>query len=489
MNNPNEQRTLNLFEYTNQESFIGNTESLEAFLDDIWRNRHLQDFLYEDNSEEDSHDSSIASKQKIISFLKGENIKSRKYVGIIKYNNHIINLLPKIFWDENKKDPTENEIQAIQANILWWLSYCRKIKFPKSRSGLSSIKNNFFEILIYIFANYTRSVLNNCQYQTYNEIHGELGFMKGKLDVKSYVSENLSKGRWHKLSCIYDSFEFDNIFNRIIKSVTFTLLGTSQNVENKQLLSEILFMLDEVSDINATYEDCSKVKLNQFYDDMNTVLDYCKLFLANSISFSYKNQFRVFAFLLPMEYVFEDFLFGFIEKHLINIPGVQKLKSQKSDLFLARLYENQNLIRDKVFNLQHDIYFEYHEKKIIADAKYKITYTDAKNQESQGYKHGVSQNDLYQVISYGIRRNASDIFLIYPQTLDAKRCDIDNRQIQFKVLDTLADKDLNINIAKIPIIHNSFPDIDATKNLQQNFTETEKKLFNSLSNLLIQIIK
>jgi 5-methylcytosine-specific restriction enzyme subunit McrC len=282
---------------------------------------------------------------------------------------------------------------------------------------------------------------------------------------------------------------FDNEFNRIIKYVTTLLFNVTSSQDSKKNLREILFILDEVSDERATAEKCSRISFNPMFGEFETVRDYCQLFLTNSISFDYKNHLKLFAFLLPMEYVFEDFLFGFIEKHLINIPGVQKLKSQKSDLFLARLYENQNLIRDKVFNLQHDIYFEYHEKKIIADAKYKITYTDAKNQESQGYKHGVSQNDLYQVISYGIRRNATDIFLIYPQTLDAQRCDIDNRQIQFKVLDTLADKDLNINIAKIPIIHNSFPDIDATKNLQQNFTETEKNLFNSLSNLLIQIIK
>jgi 5-methylcytosine-specific restriction enzyme subunit McrC len=484
MNKQNSEKILNLFEYSNQEHFKGDLEAFESFLDDIWKNRHTHDFLYQDISDEDSFDTSIASKQKFITSLKGGNIKSRKYVGIIKYNNHTINLLPKIFYNSEKENLTEQEIQAIQANILWWLSYCRKIKFPKTISGLSSIKSNFFEILIYIFANYTRHVLNNCLYQAYSEVHNELGFMKGRLDIKSYIRENISKGRWHKLSCTYDSFEFDNLFNRIIKSVSNILWGTTENLENKQLLSEILFILDEVSDIQATYEDCSKVQLNPLYDDMHTVLDYCKLFLANSVAFSYKNQFKVFAFLLPMEYVFEDFLFGFIEKHLKNIPGIQKLKSQKSDLYLARLYENENLIKDKVFNLKHDIYFEYHGKKIIADAKYKITYGSGKNHKDETYKHGVSQNDLYQVASYGIRRNATDIFLIYPKILSVQSEERESKKVKFSVYDELAEKDINIYIVKVPIIHHNFPDIDHKINLQKNFIETERKLIDKLNDEL-----
>lgn len=37
----------------------------------------------------------------------------------------------------------------------------------------------------------------------------------------------------------------------------------------------------------------------------------------------------------------------------------------------------------------------------------------------------------------------------------SQRSDNDNNQIQFKILDTIVDKDLTIKIAKISIIHNS----------------------------------
>lgn len=64
--------------------------------------------------------------------------------------------------------------------------------------------------------------------------------------------------------------------------------------------------------------------------EFETVRDYCVLFLENSVSFNYKNDLKIFAFLLPMEYVFEDFIFGFIKK---EIEGVNP-KGQAKDLYL-----------------------------------------------------------------------------------------------------------------------------------------------------------
>jgi 5-methylcytosine-specific restriction enzyme subunit McrC len=480
VHNQNDHRIINLYEYANSELYSGETEALEGFLDDIWGKRPKQAVLYPDTTDEEQYDTSIAAKQKFLTFLKGRYIKSRKYVGIIKYNGHTINLLPKIFFQNNSVEFSEESINSIHANILWWLTYCKKIKFPSTNSALSTLKSNFFEVLIYLFALYTRQALNNCMYQTYTEINNEIDFMKGRLDVNKYIADNYTKGRWQKLACTYDSFEFDNPFNRIVKCVANLLLGTTQNIENKQLLSEIIFILDEVSDVRVTYSDCNKVNLNPLYEDLFTVLDYCKLFLANSITFSYKDQFQVFAFLLPMEYVFEDFIFGFMETNHKNIQGLKNLKYQKSDLFLARLYENDQIVKDNVFNLQHDIYFEYEGKKIIADTKYKIIYSPDKNTKDKDFKHGVSQSDLYQLVSYAIRRKATDLYLLYPETLLERNVNGIEKSVKFVITDEFADRKIGIRIAKVPIIHHDFPNIDSSKSLQNNFEETDIRLKNRL---------
>ena len=146
-------------------------------------------------------------------------------------------------------------------------------------------------------------------------------FVKGKLNTNDYINENLIKGKWHKLNCTYDAFVFDNEFNRIIKYVSTFLFQFTSNKENKKNLREILFLLDEVSNVNVSAEECSKIVFNPMFGEFETVRDYCQLFLSNSVSFNYKNDLKLFAFLLPMDYVFEDFIYGFIDNELDKVSA------------------------------------------------------------------------------------------------------------------------------------------------------------------------
>lgn len=465
--------TINLFEYSNKKGYYGDNDELEAFLDEIWNKRGIYSFGNDEVSE-DTLDNDLVLKQKFLSFLKGNYIKSMNYIGVIKFNDTVINLLPKIFFDDTKDDYSDAEIEAVHANILWWLIYCNKFKFRKSMVSMNSIRNNFFEIFIYFFASYTRYVLSNLLFKSYEELNEEMSFVRGRIDIPTYVVENLSKAKWHKLFCIYDSFEFDNQFNRIIKYVSRLLSSATKNYENKRMLSDILFLLDEVSDVSVTLQDCDKVKLNPMFEDMRTVLDYCKLFIANSITYSYKNEFKVYAFLLPMEEVFEDFIFGFIEKHFRNYQGISNLTCQKSDLYLAKLIKNGQLINDKVFNLKHDIYYEYYGEKIIVDTKYKVI-----DPNSSDNKCGVQQNDLYQQISYAIRRKSRKLILIYPHTIKSQFADREDEpdiSVKFIVTDEFSGDEIEIKIIRVPIIHHAFPDIDDSRTLGKNFEITDSIL-------------
>jgi len=156
--------TINLFEYSNKEKYPGDVDELENLLEEVWKRRKetapTDTFL----SGEDLPDGKPGSDQKFLSFLKHGYIKSKNYVGIISIDGHIINLLPKIFYDDSRSEWTPDEINAIHANILWWLSYCNKFRFPSIKTGMSSLKSGFFEIMIHAYASYTRHVLSNMLY-------------------------------------------------------------------------------------------------------------------------------------------------------------------------------------------------------------------------------------------------------------------------------------------------------------------------------------
>lgn len=450
---------INLYEYQNKVDIQDSFEGLEGFLDEIWNSREKNSF-YSING-----DDRIES-QRFLQFIhKSNELKSNKYVGVIHYEGNKINLLPKIFFDSEKEYQT-NEVNQIQNHILWWLSYCRKIKFPNYQASLGSAKSDFFEVLIYLFSKYTRELLNSSIYQQYEEVNRELSFIKGRLNTNQYINENLSKGKWHKLNCTYDAFVFDNEFNRIIKFVTTLLFNVTSSQDNKKNLREILFILDEVSDERATAEQCSRISFNPMFGEFETVRDYCQLFLTNCISFDYKNDLKLFAFLLPMEYVFEDFIFGFIDKELEKVTA----KAQRSDTYLDE---------GKAFNLKPDLWLRTEHKSLIADTKYKIVYSDEKDP-----KKGISQNDLYQMLAYAVRFEVDEIILFYPNTIKQGQ----EEETELTIKDALANgKEISIRAFQLPIINRALleTDLEMKTDLSDLFESTRQELINKIEKILV----
>ena len=450
--------TINLFEFGKWKKFIDDESKLESFnkfLNTIWQNRKATTLSYDEREWEFDDDE---KEQQFLNINFKKEIRAKNYVGVVRFGETIINVLPKIFKQE--KEPNETDLQSIHAHLLWWLSYNSKIQFPKSWSNFNHIKSDFFEILIYLFANYTKETLSKILYQTYQEVENELPYMKGRLNMSQYIQRNLSQGRWHQLSCVYSSFELDNRFNRIIKYVAKILLFATKNQQNKRLLSDIIFMLNDVQDQRMTINDCEKVHINPLYQELIPILDYCRLFLSNSTILRYKNELEVFAFLLPMENIFEDFVSGFLQRHFMN--DFKTIKIQKSDKYLAINEKNEN-----VFQLRHDIFLEKKDDStIIIDVKYKKLYRNDK-------KNGVSQSDMYQMVSYAIRRKCTDIKLVYPRHLEQNS---DDEKMLYKVKDELAnDKMLQIGIHEIPIIQSGFR-LQANLSLEQQFSSLNDEL-------------
>jgi len=438
---------IHLFEYQNKIVWDGDLNELEIFLDEIWNNREKNPF-YHDREEE-----KIEVQRFLQIIHKSKELKSNQYVGVIHFQDKKINLLPKIFYD-NTREYTDDDITQIHNHILWWLSYCRKIKFPNYQTSLDSVKSDFFEVLIYLFSRYTRHLLNSSIYQQYQEIEREKSFIKGRLNINPYIHQNLSRGNWHKLNCTYDALEIDNKMNRIIKYVSTFLLKVTAQPESRKYLSEILFILDEVADVPATADQCDRISFNPMFQPFETVRDYCKLFLTHSITFSYKNDLKLFAFLLPMEYVFEDFIFGFIDQHLMEISA----KAQRRDVFLDE---------EKFFNLQPDLWLETPNKSLIADTKYKIIYSDENDP-----KKGIQQSDLYQMLAYAIRFGVDEVVLFYPDTIQNFQDSI----ARLIIRDVIADsKKIEINAYQLPIIHR--PLFHKIQSKHSSSGETLKEIF------------
>ena len=419
---------MRLFEW-HSDSFTEHNEKLPDFvsyLSGVWQNRNRYIEIQDDLSEEEQQEQKI-QKQRFFDFTVDGKISARNYVGVVQFEDIRIEVYPKIF----AEDGSEN-VKKWQLNLLYWLSYCRKIKFPFSFADVSKLKfDDYLELLIYVFANYTEEVISQQPFQAYQKVEEETTFLKGRLSFDNYTKHNLTTGKWQNFYCVHEPFVYDNQLNRIIKYVTRRLSAISENYLNKEKLNEILFLLNDVSDIRCTAEDCEKVKLNPLYEDHKHILELCKLYLSNQVIDMDSEESRNFCFLIPMEYVFEDFIFGFISDKW----PVLNLRGQSTD-YLA-LNEGKS-----VFQIRNDIYIT---NKLIIDTKYKIRSTN------DGLKAGVNQNDLYQMVSYAIRRNCKDVLLLFPFTASSLTF-----PVSFQILSGMLSETLNIYVRNIDI---TFDDI------------------------------
>ncbi len=476
-------KTFNLFEFQNQEALPHglNPEDFFGFLDKVWQEREKNPFFRDFYTSEDdgtgAYDSQKKTKQQFLSEGRHSSLSARNYVGIIHYDGYTFNLLPKIF-NKNGVEPDIKKLEYIQKNILWWLSYSKRLKLPKFESDYNKIQTeSFFEILVYLFATFTAELFTRHIYQNYTDVERELPYVKGRIDMNAYISTNLCTGNWGKISCVYDSFEIDNLLNRIIKYVCKLLLPQTRAPETKRKLNDILFTLDVVTNTICIAQDCERVKINPLFSEIQIVLDYCKLFLTHSMVFTWKNELKVFAFLLPMEKVFEEFVAGFIEKHKTDIFDVKNLTiiSQSCKMFLATDLEN-----NEVFKLKPDIVIKSgNDIKWLIDCKYKLIYQDKDNIPDQDKDNIPALSDMYQMLAYAVRHKCTEIKLFYPQCEgeDVKKFPVHD----YLVKDEFSDNTINISVYKIPVILSKSEKLESIK---ENKLNIETNLVNVLNEIL-----
>jgi len=390
----------------------------ESYLHEVWQNR--QKFDTEENSYWGNKPLE-EQKQQFFQFGYDHTLKARNYVGVVQFEGLRIQVLPKIMRDRNLLDA-----QLQQRNLLFWLSYCQRIRFPFGKANAATLDmEDTLELMVYVFANLATEQLSNQPMQAYQQLDETTGYMKGQLNMPTYIRKQLSTGRWHEFSCIHAPFVYDNLFNRIVKQVAQRLRYISNHPFNQNKLGELLFLLDEVSTQSVTAADCDKVSLNALQQDHTDVLQLCRLFLSNEVMDLNDDQSRNFCFLVPMEVVFEDFIAGFIEAYFPQ----WKASKQATD-YLAT---NEG---KPIFQIRNDLYFP---NRLIVDTKYKTLHPNDD-------KFGISQADMYQMVAYAVKRNCFREMLLYPQTGENPFAK------SFEVVSKELDLNISIDVKTIDIV-------------------------------------
>jgi len=459
---------------------IHTRERLKSILSKIWNERNQ----YGITRAHSSNDSDDWTEQQFFTFYESF-AKVGKYTGVIKYENVTVQVLPKIF--ESPHYCKEETIVASNAHLLWWLSFSNKIHVPKSSSTWDLFELNLPDILIFFFASLARDELIFNKHQTYVEQEESLLTIRGRINFNRYAI-NYYLANPHIVPCLFSSLEINNLFNQIVKFTSKKLFHHTENPDIKKLLSEIMWILDDVEDIFLSEADCDKVKIPPLNVNMKIIIDYCRLFLSGLTIKTSEDNLEIFAFLLPMEKLFEDFIYGFIKEKFEFRENVLTVSSKgyygnEFEKWLATEKTNEKL--KNVFAIMPDIYIKRTNGDLILDTKYKKIYTREEAGESERRKSGASIDDVYQMIAYAIKYNINNIHLLYPEKADT---DSGTISAQYIVCDRLGGSENEISIwyHRLPVICKSIQKFGNTSfNIKEIFREQEKELYNELRTIIL----
>ncbi|UPK70966.1 McrC family protein [Chitinophaga filiformis] len=408
-----------LFEYGDHIS-VTDRIGLEIYLHSLWQN-HKE--LWKDQMPE-ADDLPKREFQPFISF-DGVRAKANNFVGFIHYGNELLEIYPKVF--RQMLNPNK---ELMHQHLFYWFSYCKKIKFPFNQSFLNNFDSDYFpELIIYLIANQINEVVNTKPYSAYEEVEEALLMPRGKINFGRYT-RNLAFGKSQYIDCDYEPFVYDNKVNRVIKYCVRLLLSKTVVPETQRILNGTINVLDEVEDQVCSITQLNQIKIPTLFVDYEDVMHSCRMIIENQVYSYVEYEMKNWSVLFPMEYIFEDFISGFLKKHFNQEFDIE---SQKSELYLHQ--------DPQTFNLQHDILLTNRKtkEKIIIDTKYKPRWGLSVSDK----KKGVSQSDMYQMISYAYRRGTDKVILLYPNTSDKLAEDYmftvqkskENEHIKIKVVD------------------------------------------------------
>lgn len=382
-------------------------ESLDELLNFLQSNWEQRAIFYDDGK--------VNSKQQFLDFIGQKNIRTKDYVGTIVYKGHQLNIFPKVFKEFKDDDDRKSlDLQHLMHNLVKWIEYTAKIDYPYiSIAADMENTDDLQELFVSLYVRYVKVALDRGLFFRYEEKTENLPTIRGRLDIKDYITKKYPTGQFGKFLCSYSTFEFDNLLNRVIKC-TLKFVWNIATPSNQKIIRNLLNKLGEVSDQNCTPRDCDTIQLSKMQSKYKIILSMSKMFLLNKTTNYNLDTHDSFCFMFPTDLLFEGFIGGFIQSIFNEDAKVTLQASEVSLVDSIRLGDQEFA---QAFVMRHDILIEHKEKGMfILDTKYKeVSRFEGNTDFRYDLINDINSGDLYQVLTYAVSRGLDKVYLLYPQ--------------------------------------------------------------------------
>ena len=356
-------------------------------------------------------------------------IKTKSWVGVIKYKNLHLEILPKLISADANNDGeiSEAERSIILKNLIYMLSYTKNLDIKTNDNAkLATEKNPFIEILIREFATSLFESLKRFTPKKYVREEENLNYLKGKIKFSENIRYNCTNQA--KFYCEYDEFSENNLLNQLFLFVSTCLYNISNNSYNKKTLKFIINYYSNISFVRFDKFKVRKIKLTRNQKLFKKPFKLAKMFVEQTSVDLSKNKFENITLVWDMNKLFEEFIFELIKR---KIPECKAIAQKPK-----RLLKRENVTRR---DTRIDILIQ--NPQVIIDTKYK-KFTNFDD---------ISSADIYQVTTYCLLHNYKRAILLYPQ-YDKKAPDICDYQLN------CAENNYRIDFCTVNLKNNDLKD-------------------------------
>ena len=317
-------------------------------------------------------------------------------------------------------------------NIYHMLSYAfQTLKQENYKDVSVESFDEMYDLLAAILVKGISFQLKHDLYKEYINYQEDLAVVSGKINI----SETLKKYSAHKkvLSCNFDKFSENNLYNQILKTTVMLLLRNKKvKAEYKDNLKKMMLFFSDVDLLNPKDIRWSTIQFQRNNQTYRMLIGICQLIIEGMLITTNAGDYKLASFIdeQRMCRLYEKFILEYYRKHF---PELTVTASQ-----IPWCVDDSTMLP----TMQSDIHLQKDNIVLIIDAKYYSQTTQFRYN-----KHTIHSNNLYQIFTYvknrdyqfgGLEHTVSGM-LLYAKTEDEIQPDnvyqMHGNQITVKTLD------------------------------------------------------
>ena len=325
------------------------------------------------------------------------------YVGIVTTRRGtVLEILPKIDLGGGTGSGHETPRRLFLHMLRCWRRFEKVPTLPES--GIRAVRQfPMLEVFVRLFLDRLNVLARAGLARRYVPVEENLPYLRGRLLFREQIRENLvNRARFF---VAHDELSVNRPANRLIHSALARLKPLVRNTENRRMLVLLRQLMEvaEVPQAASTQADWQRHRVDRSMPHYGPVMQWVGLFLFGQGLATYSGRHRNLSLLFPMEEVFEDFVTDSFRRYQTTCGVV----AQGPRKYLARRFDGRD-----AFMMKPDIALQKGNRvAFILDAKWKRI-----DPSDDAPKHGIEQDDMYQLYAYGKRYGCDAVALVYPRT-------------------------------------------------------------------------